>query len=52
LTTGLNNELIPLRLELANDVANLEQAKFRFEILRMQLDLYRTESANSRYSTL
>ena len=48
LYTGLNNELIPKRIELANTIAELEKAKLTWEIFKQQFEMYRTESANNR----
>jgi hypothetical protein len=50
--TGFNNELIPLRNEYAEVTADLEESKLKFNICRMQLDVYRTEAANNRATTL
>lgn len=47
--TGFENELIPLRVELAGLEANIESNKLKFDVSKMQLDLYRTEQANQRY---
>ena len=46
--TGFNNELIPMRLELANTVAELEKSKLTWEIFKQEFEMYRTESANNR----
>ena len=50
--TGFDGELIPKRRELADVVAELETAKLRFDVFRMQIDVYRTEAANQRATTL
>jgi hypothetical protein len=50
--TGLSDELIPMRKELASIIAELEEAKLRFDIYRMQVDMYRTEAANQRATSL
>jgi hypothetical protein len=52
LVTGINDELIAPRVELADVTAKLEHAKLRFDVLKMQLDIYRTEAANARYASL
>lgn len=50
--TGLSGELIPLRQAYANAVAQLEFLRLAFDMMKMQVDLYRTESANQRFSNL
>lgn len=50
--TGLNGELIEDRLAFASTVSELEKEKLLFDIMRMQIDLYRTESANQRKASL
>lgn len=50
--TGLKNELVPVRKKYSEVTAQLEHAKLTWEIFKFQLDLYRTESANSRVTTL
>jgi hypothetical protein len=50
--TGFNNELLPLRLEYADVTASLEQSRLVFDIMKMEVDIYRTESANQRYTSL
>jgi hypothetical protein len=47
---GFNNELISLRHEFATVCADLELARMRFKIMEMQVEIYRTESANKRAS--
>lgn len=49
---GLTGELLPMREELAVTISLLEEAKLSFEIYRMQLDLYRTEAANQRLTSI
>lgn len=51
-TTGFDGELIPKRRELIYLETRLEKAKMQYEILRMQVDLYRTDSANKRAAVL
>lgn len=48
LYSGLNNELVPLRKKFAELSAELSLLETEYEIMRMQIDLFRTESANSR----
>ena len=50
--SGINGELLPMRKELALTISALEEAKLRFDIYRMQLDLYRTEAANQRLTSI
>lgn len=46
--TGFERELIPLRKEMANVISELEEAKLKFDVYKMQVDMYRTEAANQR----
>jgi hypothetical protein len=46
--SGFDGSLKKLREDLANATANLEKSKLKFDILRMQVEIYRTESANKR----
>jgi hypothetical protein len=48
--SGFNNELIPLRNELAEYVSRLEKCKLKFDFYKMLIDVWRSESANSRIS--
>ncbi len=48
--TGLEGEILPLRQEYALTCANLEQSRILLESMKMQVDLYRTESANRRHA--
>lgn len=50
--TGFNNEMLPLREEFALLCADLEKSKTDLELLRMQVDIWRTESATNRMTTL
>lgn len=47
---GLQNELLPLRKELGEVSAELENLRLRFDVMKMMVDLYRTDSANKRAS--
>ena len=49
---GLDNELISERLELAETIALLDEAKLRFGILKDKIDIWRTVSANERVASL
>lgn len=49
---GFNDELVELRNQYAQSLADLEQAEKQFEVYRMMIDVYRTESANKRISAL
>lgn len=46
--SGLDGEIKPLRESLVTVSAQLEFSKMKLDIMRMQIDLYRTESANRR----
>lgn len=50
--TGTNNELVPLRLELAEVTSTLEKSKLRMDVYKTMLDIWRTLSANSRRAEL
>jgi hypothetical protein len=50
--TGITGELLPKRKELAEVIAELEEAKILFDIYKMQIDLFRTEAANNRRAEL
>ena len=52
LRTGINGELIPLRIEYANLCSEYDQAKMMLDALKMQADLWRTEAANQRTAIL
>jgi hypothetical protein len=46
--TGFEDELLPLRLKMATTIADLDYYELRFKIMQMQVELFRTESANNR----
>ena len=46
--TGIENELVPLRLSLAEQTASLEKLKIKMDIYKTMLDIWRTLSANER----
>ncbi len=48
MVTGFNDELLPLRRELGKVLAELEKVRTDFQIYMAQIDVYRTESANTR----
>lgn len=50
LYTGIKDELMPLRLELISHLVALEEAELEFQIMKMQVSLFQTESANNRTS--
>jgi hypothetical protein len=50
--TGFNSELLVLREQLAEITAELNRAEREFDIMKIRIDLYRTESANQRRSLL
>lgn len=49
--SGFNNELIEARNKLAVLTGKLEQARIKFDMYKMQVEIYRTESANKRTAT-
>jgi hypothetical protein len=49
---GLNGELLDVRREYCETVAELERVRMAYDIMKMKVDVYRTESANSRMATL
>ena len=46
--TGFDDELIPLRMDYAEKKAELEALRYRLELLRDMIDVWRTVSANER----
>jgi len=50
--TGLDGELIELREKLSEAIADIEMLRITFDIMKMMVDVYRTESANKRIATL
>jgi hypothetical protein len=50
--TGLEGELITAREEYCKAVSQLENSRLRYDIMKMKVDVYRTESANQRMATL
>jgi len=50
--TGFFDEMLPMREEFATLSADLEKARTDLELLRMQVDIWRTESATNRMTTL
>jgi hypothetical protein len=45
---GLDGSLLNTRRDLARKKADLIKAKTRFDVMKLQLDVWRTESANER----
>ena len=50
--SGIGDELLPLRYEMADVVSQLEEARNLFDVYKNMISLYQTESANKRSSTL
>jgi hypothetical protein len=50
--TGLEGELVPLRKAFENAKAEIAFQQNLFDIMKMQVDLYRTNSANQRSTSL
>lgn len=48
LIVGLENELIPLRQTIIDFESKLEFLKRSFEIYKLQIEIWRTQSANER----
>ena len=46
--SGIYDDLIPKRRQLAEKESKLKKCELSLQILKMQVDVYRTESANSR----
>ena len=46
--TGIENETISLRIDLAKVVSRLEELRLRFEIMQSMISLYQTETKNKR----
>ena len=47
-TTGFNGELIPLRQELAMSIARLEVYKRQYELMKLRIDVWRSQQATER----
>jgi hypothetical protein len=50
--TGLDNKIFPLREELGDVKAQLDQKQIVLDIYRMQVDVFRTLSANERKAVI
>lgn len=50
--SGISGEIIPFRNELADVEASLINAKLRFDVYKLMFDIYRTESANERTTSI
>lgn len=50
--TGIDNELVPLRLELAEVTSRLEEKRLQFDVYKTMVDIWRTLSSSERSSTL
>ncbi len=50
--TGVQNELLPLRNSLALITAELEKLRLQMEVYKQMLEVWRTQSANERASSL
>lgn len=48
--TGINNEIIPLRDELADCVCRLDSLKIKMDVYKQLFEIWRTLSANERAS--
>lgn len=48
--TGINNEIIPLRDELASYTCKLDSLKIRMDVYKQLFEIWRTLSANERVS--
>jgi hypothetical protein len=48
--TGLNGELIPLRVELAVTGATLEKERLSFDLMKDSIEIWRSEMATARVS--
>lgn len=46
--SGLNDELIPKRMRLVELESELKKKELTLKLLQMQVEVYRTESANNR----
>lgn len=50
--TGLTGDLVPLRKQLGEVEVELAYLEQMFDIMKIQVDLYRTEAANKRMTSL
>jgi prefoldin subunit 5 len=49
---GTDNEILPLRAELASVEAELEKARRLFDVMKAMVSVYQTDSANKRAAIL
>lgn len=50
--TGIENELVPIRTQLAEIIAKLELARMKMDVYKNMMDIWRTLSANERSSSM
>lgn len=50
--SGLNGELVPMRLELAEVTSQLEQKKLQLDIWKSMIEVWRSLSASERSSSI
>lgn len=49
---GVKGEIVYFREDLAKATADLEDRKYKYELMKMKLDVYRTQSANERIANM
>lgn len=50
--TGLNGELVPIREEISKLEIELDYLKKTMDVIKIQIDIWRTQSANSRKTVI
>jgi hypothetical protein len=50
--TGIENEIIPLREQLASEIYNIESTKGKLDAYKTLFEIWRTLSANERHMAL
>jgi hypothetical protein len=50
--TGLNGEILPLRLELADVCSKLENERLNFDLMKDSIEIWRSEQATARISIM
>lgn len=49
---GVDGEIVPLRMELANAISELEYLKLKFDVMRMKLEVWKAESFAQKATSL
>lgn len=49
---GMSDEIVPIRIELARIISELEEKRIQMEVYKSMIDVWRTMSSNQRAATL